>query len=51
MTNLLNPQQQRLLGQIQNQPKEKQAEYIAELCNQRGITKDDLSKLISMLPR
>ena len=46
---MLNPQQQQLLNQFQSQPKDKQAEYIAQMCNQRGISKEDLEQLISMI--
>ena len=46
---LLNPQQKQALNQFRNQPSEKQAEEIANLCNQKGISKNELAQLINSL--
>ncbi len=37
-----NPQAQNLLGQIQKMSPEQQAQKIADLCNEKGITIDQL---------
>ena len=47
--NLLNPQQRQALNQFQNQPSEKQAAEIARICNEKGISKDDLANIINSL--
>lgn len=46
---MLNPQQKQAVGQFQNQTNEKQAEEIARICNQKGITKQDLANIINQL--
>lgn len=48
---ILNPQQKQMVSQLQNQPSDKQAEAIANYCNQNGISKDQLAQIISMLRR
>ena len=46
---MLNPNQKQLLSNFQNQNSEKQAEEIAKICNQRGISKSDLAQIINSL--
>ena len=38
-----------MVGQFQNQPNEEQAKRIAEICNQKGISKQDLANIINQL--
>jgi diketogulonate reductase-like aldo/keto reductase len=49
LLSLLNPQQQQVFNQIQSQPSDKQAEMIAQMCNQKGITKDQLAQLVNLI--
>lgn len=49
MMSLLNPQQKQTVNQFQNQSNEKQAEEIAKLCNEKGITKQQLQQMVNML--
>ena len=44
---MLNPQQKNALDMFRNQSDEKQAEEIAKLCNQKGISKSELSQIIN----
>ena len=46
---MLNPNQKMLVNNFQGQPNEKQAEEIARMCNQKGITKNDLANIINSL--
>ena len=46
---ILNPQQKQLVNQFQNQPNDKQAEILANYCNQNGISKEQLSQIVMML--
>ena len=46
---LLNPQQKQAVSQFQNQPNNKQAEEIARICNEKGISKQDLANIINQL--
>ena len=46
---LLNPQQQQMISSLQGQPNEKQAEAIAKLCNEKGISKQQLAQIINQL--
>lgn len=48
---LLNPQQKQAVNKLQNQPSEKQAEEIANYCNQHGISKEQLKNIIGMLKK
>ena len=47
MMSMLNPSQKQLVNQFQNQPNEKQAEAIARMCNEKGISKEELSNIIN----
>ena len=46
---MLTPQQKQLANNFQNQSNDKQAEKIAQLANEKGLTKQDLANLINML--
>lgn len=47
--NILTPQQKQIVNQFQNQPNEKQAEMIANYCNQNGISKKQLEDILRMM--
>ena len=47
--NLLNTSQKEQANQFQTKNKQEQAQIIADLCNEKGISKDDLSKIINGL--
>ena len=49
MTQILNPQQKQAVNQFQNQSSQEQAQRIAQLANEKGMTKQDLANLINML--
>ena len=44
---MLNPTQKQAVNQFQNKSKEEQANEIARICNEKGISKDDLLKLMN----
>ena len=44
---MLTGNQQQSVNQFQNQSKQEQAEQIAKLCNEKGITKEQLQQIIS----
>lgn len=44
---MLNPNQKQQVNQFQNKSKEEQAQAIADICNSKGISKDDLVKLMN----
>lgn len=44
---MLNPQQKQIFSQIQNRPNSEQAEIIAKMCNEKGITKDQLAQMVN----
>ena len=45
----LSPSQNNLVEMFKKKPTKEQAEEIARICNERGITKDDLVKMINGL--
>ena len=49
MMSLLNTNQKQQANQFQNKSREEQAQTIADICNQKGISKDDLVKIINGL--
>lgn len=49
MMNMLNTSQKEQANQFQMKNKQEQAQTIADLCNQKGISKDDLKKIINGL--
>jgi uncharacterized protein involved in tellurium resistance len=44
---LLNPQQKQIFNQFQGKPSNEQAEMIAKICNEKGITKDQLVQIVN----
>ena len=44
---LLNPQQKQIFNQFQGKPNNEQAEMIAKICNEKGITKDQLVQIVN----
>ena len=47
MMSMLNPNQKQTANQFQSKSKEQQAEEIAKLCNEKGITKEQLQNIIN----
>ena len=47
LMSMLNPNQKQVANQFQNKSKQEQAEAIAKLCNEKGITKEQLQTIIS----
>ena len=47
MMSMLNPSQKQMTNQFQNKSKQEQAEEIARICNEKGITKEQLQTIIS----
>lgn len=46
---MINPNQQQQVNQFQNLNKEQQAEQIANMCNQNGITLEQLKNIYNGL--
>lgn len=44
---MLNPSQQQLTNQFKGKTTQQQAEEIAKLCNEKGITKEQLQQIIN----
>ena len=51
LTSLLNPQQKQMVNLFKNQPNEKQAQEIANICNQNGINKEQLQQILNMVKK
>lgn len=51
MMGLLNPNQKQMVGQFQNKTTQEQAEQIAQLCNEKGITKEQLQNILNGFKR
>lgn len=49
LSNMLNPGQKQLVNSFQGKTTQEQAEQIAQKCNELGISKDDFTKIVSML--
>ena len=47
MMNLLNPNQKLQTNQFQSKSREEQAQMIADICNQKGISKEQLQQMLS----
>lgn len=47
MMSMLSPSQQQLTNQFKNKPTQQQAEEITKLCNEKGITKEQLQQIIN----
>lgn len=48
MMGLLNPNQKQMVNIFQNKNPQEQAEELAKLCNEKGISKEELQRMISM---
>ena len=46
---MLNPSQKQQVNQLQNKSQQEQAEAIARIANEKGLTKQDLQNIINML--
>lgn len=51
LMNMITPNQRQAVSQFTNKTSEKQAEEIARMCNEKGITKDQLANIINALRR
>ena len=49
LLNLLSPHQLNLFNAINNKPNEERAAAIAQLCNERGITKEQYAQMINLI--
>ena len=49
MKSMLSPSQSQMLNLFQNKNSEEQAEAIARMCNDKGITKEQLQDIVQML--
>lgn len=49
LTNMLNPSQKQAVNSFSGKSQQEQAEAIASKCNELGISKDDFTKLVSLL--
>ena len=47
MMSMLNPTQKQQANQFQNKDKQAQAEEIARICNEKGISKKQLQQIIN----
>lgn len=48
MMGMLNLNQKQMANQFQNKTTQEQAEEIARICNEKGITKEQLTQIINM---
>ena len=46
---MLNPNQKQQASQFQNRTAQEQAEEIARVCNEKGISKEQLQSIMGML--
>ena len=49
LSSLLNPQQQQIFSNLKNKSGDEQAAAIAQMCNEKGITKEHLAQIIGMI--
>lgn len=47
MMSMLNPNQKQQANQFQNKSQQEQAEEVARICNEKGITKEQLQQIIN----
>ena len=48
MMSMLNPNQKQMANIFQNKTQQEQAEQIAKMCNEKGISKEQLQNIINM---
>lgn len=51
MMSMLNPNQKQQANKFQNKSEQEQAEEIARICNEKGISKEQFQQIISMFNR
>ena len=51
MLSALSPTQKEALNLFKNKPTDEQAEEIARICNEKGVSKADLENLIQLLKK
>ena len=51
MMSMLNPNQKQQANQFQNKSRQEQAEEIAKICNEKGISKEQLQSIIGMFKK
>ena len=51
MMGMLNPNQKKMIDMFKGKSNEEQAEQIAKMCNEKGITKEQLESIMNMLNR
>ena len=49
LSSLLNPQQQQIFNGLSGKSSNEQAAAIARMCNEKGITKEQLTQIVSMI--
>ena len=49
MMNMLSPSQKQVANQFQNKTTQEQAEEIARVWNEKGLTKEQFEKLVKMI--
>lgn len=49
LMSMLNPNQKQAVNLFQNKNNQEQAEAIAKMCNEKGITKEQLQNIMNML--
>ena len=47
MMGLLSPNQKQVANQFQSKSRQEQAEEVARICNEKGITKEQLQSIIN----
>jgi hypothetical protein len=45
---MLNPSQKQVANNFQNKSEQEQAEEIAKICNEKGITKEQFQQIVNM---
>ena len=48
MMSMLNPNQKQMANIFQSKSQQEQAEQIAKMCNEKGISKEQLQNIINM---
>jgi len=51
LMSMLNPNQKQIINQFQNKNSQEQAEAIAKMCNEKGITKEQLQNIMNMIKK
>ena len=49
LSSLLNPQQLQIFNGLSGKGSNEQAAAIAQMCNEKGITKDQLAQIVKMI--